>query len=54
MSKMGFNQKWLGWIQRYLQIVQYLIMINGEFVGPILPARGLRQCDPLSPYLLIL
>lgn len=30
------------------------IVVNGNLVGKILPSRGIRQRDPISPYLFLL
>ena len=40
-------------IMSCISIVTTSILVNGDALEPIYPSRGIRQGDPLSPYLFV-
>ena len=54
LKQFGFGSKWRGWIRECLHSARTSILVNGSPTSEFSLKCGLRQGDPLSPFLFIL
>ena len=54
LERKGFSSKWRSWMRGCLSSTSLVVLVNGSAKSWVKASRGLRQGDPLTPFLFTL
>ncbi|CAM8952029.1 unnamed protein product [Rhodiola kirilowii] len=54
LRSLGFPEEWISMVMRCTKSVSYVVRVNDLITEEIKPGRGIRQGDPLSPFIFLI
>lgn len=54
MARMNFDERWITWIRGCLESTRVSVLVNGSPSGEFVMGRGIRQGDPIAPFLFLI